>query len=76
MKIYICDVQSAIDIEYMEKESTVKTLVDWSEVYTLHKHFMEHINSMTDDELFERTQNAPDYVMGAIAVEYVGIYHD
>lgn len=29
-KIYICDIQSAIDIEYMKRPNTIKTIVDWS----------------------------------------------
>lgn len=61
-KIYICDMQSAIDIEYMQRDSTIKELIDWDLIIdkSLSEKFCDHIRSMTDEEIYARAQTAPD----------------
>lgn len=72
LKIFICEHQAAIDIEYMDRNSTIKELVNWDAVIdkSLSERFIEKINSMTDDELYERAENAPDCGMGAVIDEW------
>lgn len=63
MKIFICDLQSAIDIEYMERESTIKETVEWDSILlnsTLKDKFINHINSMTFEQLNSRAETAAD----------------
>lgn len=61
-KIFICEHQSAIDIEYMQRESTIKELIDWDLIIDkpLSERFCDHIRSMTDEEIYARAQTAPD----------------
>lgn len=71
LKIYICDVQTAIDIEYMERDSTIKTPVKWDNVYSVSEHFREYLNKMSDAEIYYRLSKAEQSGMDRVIDEWV-----